>query len=135
MNYKTQIHIGHEIESRINELRISKTEFARRVGTSKQNINRILEKESIDTALLIKYSEILDYNFFNLYADGSNQITVQATNHSAASGSGDIFNSVISEAVLEEKINFLEALLTEKDERIADLKERIEDLKTRANSL
>jgi transcriptional regulator with XRE-family HTH domain len=89
MSNRQQIHIGHEIESRINELNISKSEFARRIGTSKQNVNRILEKESIDTAVLIRYGEVLNYNFFNLYADVSNHHTVQAINHSAASVSGD----------------------------------------------
>lgn len=67
MKQLKHIHIGHEIEARINQLNISKSEFARRIGTSKQNVNRILEKESIDTATLVKYGDVLDCNFFTLY--------------------------------------------------------------------
>lgn len=61
------IHIGQEIEARINQLKISEAEFARRINTSKQNVNRILKKESMDTAILQKYCEVLDFNFFSLY--------------------------------------------------------------------
>ncbi|MDE5704933.1 transcriptional regulator [Muribaculum sp.] len=89
MSNRQPIHIGHEIESRINDLNISKSEFARRIGTSKQNVTRILEKKSIDTAVLIRDGEVIDYNFFNLYADVSNQSIVQSIYHSAASLSGD----------------------------------------------
>lgn len=69
MSQIKHIHIGHEIEARINQLNISKSEFARRIGTSKQNVNRILEKESIDTATLVRYGDVLDYNFFTLYSN------------------------------------------------------------------
>lgn len=61
------IHIGQEIEARINQLNITASEFARRIDTSKQNVNRILKKESIDTATLQKYCEVLDFNFFTLF--------------------------------------------------------------------
>lgn len=61
------IHIGQEIEARINQLNITASEFARRIDTSKQNVNRILKKESIDTSTLQKYCEVLDFNFFSLF--------------------------------------------------------------------
>lgn len=61
------IHIGQEIEARINQLNITASEFARRIDTSKQNVNRILKKESIDTATLQRYCEVLDFNFFTLF--------------------------------------------------------------------
>ena len=61
--------------------------------------------------------------------------------YSPAIGKGNISMDLISQSttpdahgndmLLTEKIKFLEALLTEKDERIADLKERINELKTR----
>ncbi len=62
-----KIHIGQEIEARINQLNITASEFARKIDTSKQNVNRILKKESIDTATLQRYCEVLDFNFFTLF--------------------------------------------------------------------
>ncbi len=126
MNVSKQIHIGHEIEARINELKISKSEFARRIGTSKQNVTRILERESIDTSTLAKYGEALDFNFFNLYADALNMI-IKATDHSQAAGRD--LHMASEDAVLSERIKHLEELLKEKDERIKEKDDRIAEYK------
>lgn len=83
------IHIGKEIEKRIGELKLTKTEFAKKFGTSKQNLNRILEKESIETSLLQRFGEALDYDFFALFTE-SPTYNIKAENHSGASGSGDV---------------------------------------------
>ncbi len=63
------IHIGHEIESRFNELRMSQTEFGSRIGVPQQNIRRIFEKSSIDTDKLLSICAALNFNFFELYCD------------------------------------------------------------------
>lgn len=49
---------------------------------------------------------------------------------SPASDSGSI-EVIAGDAVLAERVKSLEALIAEKDERIAELKERIEDLKSK----
>lgn len=67
------IHIGQEIETRLNHLNITASEFARRLDTSKQNVNRILKKESIETATLQRYCEVLDFNFFTLFCPTSTE--------------------------------------------------------------
>ena len=103
------INIGLLIEQRMNELGISKSEMARRTGIANQNINRVLEKSSIDTEKLIKISEALDYNFFNCF----NSIdTIDTRDVSVASPSD---NQV---PILEERIKHLEALLAEKERMI-----------------
>ena len=122
----SQIHLGKEIEARINELKISKVEFARRIGTSKQNVARILEKRTMDTASLAKYSEALDYNFFDLFATPSAIHT--EGDFSPASESGDV-SVVVGDALMAERVRSLEALLAEKNARIDELKERIDELK------
>lgn len=48
--------------------------------------------------------------------------------YSPATESGDI-EVIAGDAVLRERVKSLEALISEKDERIKDLKERIEELK------
>lgn len=70
------VNIGLAIEQRVNELGISKSELARRLGIAQQNVNKLVfSKESIDTAKLVEISKALDYNFFELYASTSSRKT------------------------------------------------------------
>ena len=41
--------------------------FAERIGTSPRNLYNIFSRDSIDTALLVKISEVLRYDFFKLF--------------------------------------------------------------------
>ena len=45
---------------------MKKTEFARRINRTSQNVYAIFERTSIDSALLASISEILNYNFFEV---------------------------------------------------------------------
>ena len=45
---------------------MKKTEFARRINRTSQNVYAIFERTSIDSALLASISEILNYNFFDV---------------------------------------------------------------------
>lgn len=58
-----KINIGLLIEQKMNELGVSKSEMARRSGIANQNINRVLERTSIDTDKLVAISEALNFNF------------------------------------------------------------------------
>ena len=46
---------------------MSKSEFARRINKSPQNVQDIFTRQSIDTKLLFDISEVLGYNFFSLF--------------------------------------------------------------------
>lgn len=65
------VNIGPLIARKLNELNISKSDFARKLGIANQNVNRILEKKSIDTGKLVEISEALGYNFFKAYGEGA----------------------------------------------------------------
>jgi len=64
-----EIHIGRLIAERIKEVGMTKAEFGRRINTSRQNVNTLLRKESLDTLVLRKISQVLSYDFFRLYLD------------------------------------------------------------------
>ena len=120
-----QVNIGLAIEQRLNELDISKAEFGRRIGIPNQNINRILEKSSINTDKLAAISEALDYNFFAEYVDDEAKVTHKVEtrgDYSPASLNGNV--SVGADAVLQERVRMLEALLAEK-ERVIRLYEEL----------
>ena len=85
------VNIGLAIEQRVNELGISKSELARRLGIAQQNVNKVVfSKESLDTAKLMEISKALDYNFFELYANLSPKKT-------------SLFNSSKLQSLINEK--------------------------------
>lgn len=59
-------HIGKIILERVTELGMNKSEFARRINKSRQNVQDIFQRESIDSNLLLNISRVLNYNFFLL---------------------------------------------------------------------
>jgi hypothetical protein len=61
------VHIGEKIRQRTKQLRIGPTELGRLINTSKQNVNGIFKRRSIDSDLLKKLSKALEYDFFQYY--------------------------------------------------------------------
>lgn len=71
------IIIGKCIEQRINELGMSKSEFAKKIGVLQPNVGRILESDNIKTDKLVEISNALGFNFFQLYSsNGSGKTTL-----------------------------------------------------------
>jgi DNA-binding Xre family transcriptional regulator len=120
-----KVNIGLVIEQKMNELDISKSELSRRIGVANQNINRIFDKPSIDTDKLIAISEALNYNFFQEYVDDTpaeTQPTNKVETHgplSPASLNGDVSLDVGgAEAILAERVKYLERIVEEKERLI-----------------
>ena len=67
------MHIGEQIKTRAKELRMGATELGRLINTSKQNVYGIYKRRTVDTGLLKKISEALDYDFFELYTEGEEE--------------------------------------------------------------
>jgi hypothetical protein len=72
-----EIHIGQQIKLVLETKGISVTEFAKRIIKSRENIYSIFSRKSIDTALLSKISEVLEYDFFSLYSKTTVQLQKQ----------------------------------------------------------
>lgn len=123
-----KVNIGLLIEQKMNELDINKSEMARRSGIANQNINRVLERSSIDTDKLIAISEALDFNFFDCFRSiEDNSIATADNGGVAVAGNGTAHhfttNASCEVAVLQERIKSLEALLAEKERLINVLME------------
>lgn len=124
-----KVNIGLSIEQKLNELGMSKAEFGRKIGVPQQNVNRILDKTSIDTDKLATIGEALGYNFFQEYTDdlsGTSTAVSLAGNNNQVNGHGahDNINGDVSSAIWEERVKSLEALLAEKERLIKVLMER-----------
>ena len=59
-----EIHIGQQVKLVLETKGISITEFAKRINKSRENVYSIFTRKSIDTGLLSKISEVLEYDFF-----------------------------------------------------------------------
>jgi transcriptional regulator with XRE-family HTH domain len=67
MNELPKIEIGQKIKEVFEQSKMSLSNFARAIGTVRQNVYKIFQRESIDTALLWQISEALSHNFFQYY--------------------------------------------------------------------
>jgi hypothetical protein len=65
------IHIGKLIQLRLDQLGMTKAEFARRINKTPQNVHDLLTRESVDTNLLVTISGVLNYNFFKAFMPGN----------------------------------------------------------------
>lgn len=61
------MHIGHEIQKELKRQGRSATWLADKIPCFRTNVYNIFMRKSIDTDLLLRISEILDFNFFTLY--------------------------------------------------------------------
>ena len=57
-------HLGELIEQRISDLGMTKAEFGRRIGISRQHVNSLLKKSSFDTLYLAQICNLLEEDFF-----------------------------------------------------------------------
>lgn len=62
------LHIGKLIRQHLEEVGMTKSEFARRISTSPQNIYGIFKRKSCDTELLRDISKVLNFDFFQYYS-------------------------------------------------------------------
>lgn len=118
------VHVGAEIEKRRVELGLSKSELGRRIGVPQQHVNRILERETMETSRLVKVSEALDYNFFSLFCSVPQQISAYLA---AVSLQGNA-NNIIGEAELASQLSKERTEVESQKEAIKLLKEQIANL-------
>lgn len=65
-----ELHIGQEIEAKYQESGIKLSEFAKRLNTGTRNVYSIFERKDISSGQLKRISDILGFNFFELYERG-----------------------------------------------------------------
>lgn len=125
------VHIGRAIKERFETMGLNKSQLGRMIGIPQQHVNRLFERETIETAKLVVISRALGFNFFNLYSDYSDNMTAYMS--AVAHGEGDAINNLnlatktAQNDVLQVELNA--AKVTEKDlrDQIATLKASIKD--------
>ncbi|MDQ1094995.1 MULTISPECIES: transposase [Chryseobacterium] len=67
MLYK-EIHIGQFIKERVAEQEITMERICNFLKKDEEFIEKVYESKSIDTDLLLRWSKLLEYDFFRLYS-------------------------------------------------------------------
>lgn len=123
-------HIGKKIEEVVREKRFSVSEFAKLINTNRNNIYSIFRRESVDTELLSKIGEVLEYNFFNYLSskNADNQKILEMT----INENTPIYSKIDNVKQLEDRIKqienenmFLKQRVEDKEEIIKLLKDQI----------
>lgn len=128
------VHIGQAIQKRLEELKMSKSEFGRRIDVPQQHVNRIFERDTIETKKLVKICIALDFNFFSLFCEYPKNIKAYL---SAVSTAGEAHNIIGDAAVVAEmeitkiKLEAAESRETSLRAQVATLENSIELYKQR----
>ncbi len=129
-----EIHIGAAIKKRLDEIKMTKSEFGRLISVPQQHVNRIFERDTIETKKLYKICRALDFNFFALFCRFPTSVNAYLA--AVALGDGDAENNIGDAAVLAKyeamKIRVEGFKKTEQDLRnqIVDLQKSVEQLKS-----
>ncbi|MFI5164812.1 MAG: helix-turn-helix transcriptional regulator [Bacteroidia bacterium] len=113
-----KMHIGKKIKEAVKRSGMSVTEFASKINYSRRNIYSIFEKESVDTSLLTKISDVLEQDFFAHYSSNSRKHTIQHGQVAEPSGAKEYSENRIRELLKEieylKEINLLLKIQVEK---------------------
>lgn len=121
------VHVGQEIAKRLDELNMTKTEFGKLIGVQQQHVNRILERDTMETKKLYKVCQVLDMNFFALFCRFPTSVNAYLA--AVVLGDGDANNNIGEAAILSE-IEKLKSDVRRYEENNALLREQIQTLRS-----
>lgn len=114
--------IGKQIEKVVREKRWSITEFAREINTNRNNVYHIFGRRNIETELLQRISNVLDFDFFQFYISDETKTRIVSEQSSLYTTNAEIKRLMKKISVLEKEIKTLMDRLLDKEEIIALLK-------------
>lgn len=120
------VHVGREIAKRLDELNMTKTEFGKLIGVQQQHINRILERDTMETKKLFKVCQVLEMNFFALFCKFPTNVNAYLA--AVVLGNGNPSNNIGEAAILSE-MEKLKGDVKRYEESNALLREQIETLR------
>jgi transcriptional regulator with XRE-family HTH domain len=124
-----EIHVGEAIKKELEKQKMTKTEFGHRIGVPQQHINRILERETMETNKLVKVCRVLDLNIFALFCKFPTQVNAYLA--AVSMGEGDAENKVhLGDAAILAQLESCKSDLKGAQNSIALMREQIEQLKS-----
>ena len=92
------MHLGQKIKQVYEAADINLTDFAKRIGTVRQNVYRIFERSSVDVDMLYKICQALNYDFFQYYTLVANNQTASAASLDMLQKEVNLLNEQLGEA-------------------------------------
>ncbi|MDE6381125.1 MAG: hypothetical protein K2L11_11700 [Muribaculaceae bacterium] len=120
---------GEELKISLLSLDETLANVARKLDMTPQNLDGILKTKDIKTGLIERLCKVYHISSTFFFNESRGGVTVSATDNSQAAGRD--LHVAPEDALMAERVKYLEAIVKEKDERISELKERIEDLKNK----
>ena len=120
------MHIGNKLRFLIESRSMSKKDFASGLDTTEQNLHKILNKDSIQINLLLKFCKLLevhpnhffeDWDWKSSPVDVSENVEAYKTRHRGRSSD------------IEKVSRIFDTVIEEKDKRIKELEDHIKTLK------
>jgi len=131
------MNIGSVIKEKIERKNLSVADIAKRIGMTNQNLYQIFKKESIDTGVLKKISDVIDVPITDFFSDekgknfldsqvavGNGHIQTKNTGGSVEITPPGARELEIENRYLKEKVEELQRLIEEKERLIGVLMER-----------
>ena len=115
------VFIGKLIKDITERRGISKSELGRRLNMSPTNVHKIFKRETIDTGLLHKISEVLEYDFFNHFTPNKEYDPTISQLNLVSEGEIIYKNEL---ALCKEKIQMLEKINALLEEKISHLQKK-----------
>jgi Cro/C1-type HTH DNA-binding domain len=72
-NARPALHLGELVDRRLNESGMTKAEFGRRIGTSRQNINTLIRKPTLTTEQLMDICVVMKFDLFAVLSEALHQ--------------------------------------------------------------
>jgi plasmid maintenance system antidote protein VapI len=122
-----EAHVGQIIKDRLYELGMKKNTFAQKVGVPQQHINRILDRETMETAKLVKVSQVLGINIFAKFCNFPTQVSAYLS--AVSMGEGASSNNEIGGAAVIAEMEKYKAKVESMQTNIKLLEDQIATLK------
>lgn len=121
------LHVGKTVLDKVKEKGMKKSEFARRINKSRQNVQDIFKRQSLDTHLLLDICKVLEFNFFELLSDQlhfgpGHFMEDQASYRPAKTSKSQVQNLTRQLKLAQKEINYLKkinSLLDKKKGRVS----------------
>jgi len=112
-----KVHIRRLIREKFEASGLTKKAFAKKINLSSRHVYSLFERESVDTWLLQRISEVLNHNFFSVFTESSRfPHPIQAQEPAGASAANmQLKMEIISRGTLNKK-EILGAVKEELDE-------------------
>ena len=107
MNFK-DIHIGKMIEKRVQETQVDIVRICNFLKCSEKDVVEMYKSESIDSQMLLRWSKLLQYDFFRIYSQhillfsSAGKDNAKATETSLPQFRKNIYTKEIIEFILEQ---------------------------------